>query len=83
MRDMKAKGRQPKFIGRGGENAARRKLTKEQVQQIRTIYASEKAERLMMRGKFAPGRKLQEELAVRFGVSQTTISSIVLHKSWK
>lgn len=47
---------------------ANKKLTKQQALEIRSLYAS---------GKF-----LQRELGLKFGVAATTVSAVVLGKSW-
>lgn len=66
VRDMVAKGR---MYDRSGENNPRAKLTWEQVNAIRELYASGKAT------KYA--------LARQFGVSQFVIYSIILRNNWK
>jgi len=52
-----------------GIDNGRAKLTENQVREIRLLYAT---------GKFS-----QQELALRFGVSQRTISSVVGRRIWK
>lgn len=52
-----------------GENSNSAILTAKQVQEIRHLYAT--------------GNIKQRELAIQFGIDQTTVSSIVLHKLWK
>lgn len=63
--DMIAKGRHK--VWRGQENGSA-KLTLDDVEKIRSLYAS--------------GGIRQIDLARQFGVSQTAVSAIVLRKSW-
>ena len=62
--DAAAKGRMPKFYGTHG----RRKLTVEQVREIRRINAE--------------GQVKQGAIGKMFGVSIQTVNSIVNYKSW-
>ena len=54
---------------KSGRPFGRRKLTEEQVKEIRNIYAE--------------GLTKQIELAKAYSIDQTVISEIVLHKIWK
>jgi hypothetical protein len=62
---MMARGREPRFDHRGELNG-RAKLSRREVDAIRSLY---------------PGTR-QEDLALAFGVNQTTISAIVRGRLW-
>jgi predicted DNA-binding protein (UPF0251 family) len=68
--DMISKGRQatPEQTAHIGEKNGRARLTPDQVRTIRTLVA---------------GGVSETEAARRYGVGQTTVSYIVLRKSWK
>jgi hypothetical protein len=74
VNDMVNKNRQAK-----GENHRNSKLVQREVNEIRTLYSAELAER-------AKGKNVQltqKELGERFGVSYGEISDIVNNKRWK
>ena len=65
-RDMSVKGRQR---GPSGEKSANSKLTKEDVLEIRRLYAI--------------GDYLQREIADQFNIDRSQISRVVCQKTWK
>ena len=67
-RDMIAKGR-GRWRGLPGEECPSARLTRAQVEEIRSRYQR--------------GEASQDELAMQYGVSQSNISIIVLGKSWR
>jgi hypothetical protein len=74
MKDKVNKNRQAK-----GEDNGSSKLVQEEVDEIRTLWSAELAERAKGKGI----QLTQKELGERFGVSQMTISDIVNNKYWK
>lgn len=75
LQDMMAKGRGKGQLKPGEENL-HAKLTKEQVLEIRNLYASTKSFPLKYRIK-------QKQLAQKFNVTPQMISDIVGYKNWK
>jgi hypothetical protein len=74
MNDKVNKNRQAK-----GENSGRSKLVQREVDEIRTLYSAELAERAKGRG----AQLTQRELAKRFRVGGTEINHIVNNKVWR
>jgi hypothetical protein len=74
MKDRNNKNRQAK-----GEDHGRSKLLPEEVDEIRTLWSAELAERAKGKGI----QLTQKELAKRFKVGQTTINHIINNKRWK
>jgi hypothetical protein len=76
MNDKVNKNRQSRLKG---EDAGNSKLVQEEVDEIRTLYFAELAERAKGKGI----QLTQRELAKRFGVGGMAISNIVNNKVWK
>jgi hypothetical protein len=74
MKDMVNKNRQSK-----GEAHGRSKLVQKEVNEIRTLWSAELAERAKGKGI----QLTQRELAKRFEISQIQISYILNNKRWK